>query len=133
MGDKLFCLCITEPWGGSDVANLKTTAVKTECGKYYVVNGMKKWITNGIFADYFTAAVRTGGPGMKGISLLLISKEMEGIKKRKILTQGGWCAETTFIVFENVKVPVENLIGKENLGFYYIMTNFNAERIQLVA
>merc|ERR1711871_861062 len=77
-GKKMICLCITEPYGGSDVANIQTTAEKTPDGKYYVVNGEKKWITNGIWADYFTVAVRTGGEGAMGISMLLIETENGG-------------------------------------------------------
>ncbi len=73
-GEKWICLAITEPSAGSDVANIQTTAVKTPDGKHYIVNGLKKWITNGIFSDYFTTAVRTGGKGMGGISLLVIER-----------------------------------------------------------
>jgi alkylation response protein AidB-like acyl-CoA dehydrogenase len=73
-GDKVICLCITEPQTGSDVANLTTIAEKTADGKHYIVNGQKKWITNGVFSDFFTVAVRTGGPGMRGVSLLLLEK-----------------------------------------------------------
>lgn len=131
-GEKLICLAITEPWAGSDVANLQTTAVKSPCGKFYIVNGLKKWITNGIFCDYFTTAVRTGGKGMGGLSLLLIEKSMPGVITRKMKCQGMWSSGTTFIVFEDVKVPVENLIGQENKGFSYIMKNFNHERLQLI-
>lgn len=83
-GEKLICLAITEPWAGSDVANIQTTAVKSPCGKYYIVNGLKKWITNGIFCDYFTTAVRTGGPGHNGISMLLIEKAFPGVSTRKM-------------------------------------------------
>jgi alkylation response protein AidB-like acyl-CoA dehydrogenase/cytochrome b involved in lipid metabolism len=127
-GEKAICLCITEPYAGSDVANLKTEAKKTPDGRYYIVNGEKKWITNGIFADYFTVAARTGGPGMNGISLLLIERTMPGVSCRPMNCQGVWCAGTTYVTFEDVKVPVENLIGKENLGFRYVMDNFNHER-----
>eukprot|EP01126_Amoeba_proteus_P021522 TRINITY_DN2187_c0_g3_i12.p1 TRINITY_DN2187_c0_g3~~TRINITY_DN2187_c0_g3_i12.p1 ORF type:complete len:367 (-),score=55.04 TRINITY_DN2187_c0_g3_i12:704-1804(-) len=115
-GKKVICLAITEPWGGSDVANLKTTAVKTPDGKNYVVNGEKKWITNGVYADYFTVAVRTGGPGMKGVSLLLIERG-PGITTKQMSCMGVWASGTSYITFEDVVVPVENLIGKENKGF----------------
>ena len=128
-GKKVICLAITEPYAGSDVANLRTTAEKTADGKHYIVNGEKKWITNGVFADYFTVAVRTGGPGMKGISLLLIEKSMPGVTTRQMKCSGVWPSGTTYITFEDVKVPVENLIGKENKGFQYIMYNFNHERL----
>lgn len=73
-GEKLICLAITEPWAGSDVANIQTTAKLSADGKHYIVNGLKKWITNGIFCDYFTTAVRTGKDGMGGLSLLVIEK-----------------------------------------------------------
>jgi alkylation response protein AidB-like acyl-CoA dehydrogenase len=85
-GEKLICLAITEPYGGSDVSQLKTTAVKTADGRYYVVNGMKKWITTGVHCDFFTTAVRTSDNGMFGLSLLLIEKEMKGVFLRKMKT-----------------------------------------------
>eukprot|EP01126_Amoeba_proteus_P021521 TRINITY_DN2187_c0_g2_i7.p1 TRINITY_DN2187_c0_g2~~TRINITY_DN2187_c0_g2_i7.p1 ORF type:complete len:306 (+),score=48.73 TRINITY_DN2187_c0_g2_i7:832-1749(+) len=131
-GKKVICLAVTEPWGGSDVANLKTTAVKTPDGKNYVVNGEKKWITNGVYADYFTVAVRTGGPGMKGVSLLLIERG-PGITTKQMSCMGVWASGTSYITFEDVVVPVENLIGKENKGFRYIMENFNHERWSIIA
>eukprot|EP00743_Colponemidia_sp_Colp-15_P000779 GILK01000860.1.p1 GENE.GILK01000860.1~~GILK01000860.1.p1 ORF type:complete len:565 (+),score=65.12 GILK01000860.1:52-1695(+) len=127
-GEKVVCLAITEPYAGSDVANLQTTAVKSADGKHYIVNGEKKWITNGVFAEYFTVAVRTGGEGPHGISLLLIEKDMPGVTTRQMKCSGVWPSGTTYITFEDVKVPVENLIGQENLGFKYIMYNFNHER-----
>ena len=127
-GKKVICLAITEPYAGSDVANLQTEAKRTPDGKFYIVNGEKKWITNGVFADYFTVAVRTGGPGMKGVSLLLIERSMPGVKTRQMNCSVVWASGTTYITFENVKVPVENLIGQENRGFKCIMYNFNHER-----
>ncbi|PKS11192.1 hypothetical protein jhhlp_002953, partial [Lomentospora prolificans] len=131
-GDKRICLAITEPDAGSDVANLTCEAKLSEDGKHYIVNGEKKWITNGIWSDYFTTAVRTGGPGMNGVSLLLIEREAGGVSTRKMDCQGVWSSGTTYITFEDVKVPVENLIGKENQGFRVIMTNFNHERIGII-
>lgn len=132
-GDKRICLAITEPDAGSDVANLTCEAKLSEDGKHYIVNGEKKWITNGIWCDYFTTAVRTGTPesGMNGISVLLIERT-EGVSTRKMDCQGVWSSGTTYITFEDVKVPVENLIGKENQGFKVIMTNFNHERIGII-
>jgi len=130
-GTQFICLAITEPSGGSDVANLRTTA-KDE-GDHYLLNGEKKWITNGIFSDFFTVACRTGGPGMGGVSLLLVEKNMPGVTTRKMKCSGVWCSGTTFIAFDDVKVPKENLIGKENKGFQYIMENFNHERFALCA
>ncbi|KAM0787764.1 hypothetical protein ACM66B_003821 [Microbotryomycetes sp. NB124-2] len=127
-GEKRICLAITEPEGGSDVANLVTTATKSDDGKHYIVNGNKKWITNAIWADYFVTAVRTGGKGMGGISLLVIPRT-EGVRTTKMNCQGVWASGTSYIEFDNVKVPVENLLGKENKGFQLIMSNFNPERI----
>jgi len=130
MGEKFICLAISEPEAGSDVANLTTTARRE--GDYYIVNGSKKWITNGIFSDYFTTAVRTGGPGHGGISMLLIEKTFPGVTTRKMKCMGVWPSGTTYVTFEDVKVPVTNLIGKENEGFKYIMYNFNHERWSLI-
>lgn len=131
-GDKRICLAITEPDAGSDVANLTCEAKLSEDGKHYIVNGEKKWITNGIWSDYFTTAVRTGKDGMNGISVLLIERAAGGVSTRRMDCQGVWSSGTTYITFEDVKVPVENLIGKENQGFKVIMTNFNHERIGIV-
>lgn len=131
-GDKRICLAITEPDAGSDVANLTCEAKLSEDGKHYIVNGEKKWITNGIWSDYFTVAVRTGKPGMNGISVLVIEREAGGVSTRRMDCQGVWSSGTTYITFEDVKVPVENLIGKENQGFKVIMTNFNHERIGII-
>ncbi|KAK5637272.1 hypothetical protein RRF57_012984 [Xylaria bambusicola] len=131
-GEKRICLAITEPDAGSDVANLTCEAKLSEDGKHYIVNGEKKWITNGIWCDYFTTAVRTGGEGMNGVSLLLIERDMGGVSTRCMECQGVWSSGTTYITFEDVKVPVENLLGKENQGFKVIMTNFNHERIGII-
>ncbi len=120
-GEKTICLAITEPYAGSDVAGLRTEAKKTADGKHYILNGEKKWITNGIFSDFFTVAVRTGGPGMGGVSLLLVERNMPGVTTRQMKCTGVWPSGTTYITFEDVKVPVENLVGKENEGFKYIM------------
>jgi len=126
-GEKIICLAITEPYAGSDVASIRTTATKTADGKYYVVNGQKKFITSGTFGHYFVTAVRTGSPGMRGISLLLIEKG-EGLKVRRLKTQGWRCSGTAHLVFSDMKVPVGNLLGEENHGFKMIMVNFNRER-----
>ncbi|EGX45021.1 hypothetical protein TWF173_001602 [Orbilia oligospora] len=128
------CIAITEPSAGSDVANISTTATKSSCGKYYIVTGQKKWITNGIWSDYATMAVRTGGPGPNGISLLFVplkENEGKGVERRRIKISGGGTSGTTFIDLDEVKVPVENLIGKEGMGMKYIMTNFNHERLTI--
>jgi len=132
-GEKVICLAITEPMAGSDVANLGTTAEKTEDGTHYIVNGEKKWITNGVFADFFTTAVRTGGKGMGGLSLLLMEKGAEGLETNQMQCMGVWPSGTTYITFDDVKVPCDNIIGEENKGFKYIMYNFNHERWQLIA
>ncbi|KAK3719436.1 hypothetical protein LTR37_004293 [Vermiconidia calcicola] len=131
-GDKRICLAITEPDAGSDVANLTCEAKLSEDGKHYIVNGEKKWITNGIWCDYFTTAVRTSDKGMNGISVLLIERSFGGVSTRRMDCQGVWSSGTTYITFEDVKVPVENLVGKENQGFKVIMTNFNHERIGII-
>ncbi|KAJ3289504.1 hypothetical protein HDU76_007521, partial [Blyttiomyces sp. JEL0837] len=120
-GRKNICLAVTEPYAGSDVANLRTEAKKTPDGKHFIINGEKKWITNGVFADYFTVACRTGGPGMNGLSLILVERTMPGVTTRHMPCSGVWASGTTYITFEDVKVPVENLIGKENKGFKAIM------------
>lgn len=126
-GEATICLAVTEPWGGSDVASIRTRAIRK--GDFYYVTGEKKFITGGGYADFFTTAVRTGDDaGMGGISLLLLEKDMPGITVRRIKTTGWWMSYTAHIVFDNVKVPVSNLIGQENQGFLPIMTNFNMER-----
>lgn len=131
-GKKRTCIAITEPGAGSDVANIETTAVKAPDGKSYIVNGQKKWITNGIWADYATMAVRTGGPGPTGLSLLVVPlKNTPGVQTRHLKVAGLTTSGTTFIDLEDVRVPVENLIGTEGMGMQYIMTNFNHERLSI--
>ncbi|GAA5867582.1 hypothetical protein JCM3774_001518 [Rhodotorula dairenensis] len=131
-GRKRVCLAITEPEAGSDVKNLSTEAKLSEDGKHYIVSGTKKWITNGIYSDYFTTAVRTRGKAgdAKGISFLLIPNG-PGVSRRRMYMSGQHCAGTTLLNFEDVKVPVENLIGKEHEGFKMIMSNFNHERLMI--
>ncbi|KAF7530915.1 hypothetical protein G7054_g9387 [Neopestalotiopsis clavispora] len=131
-GEKRICLAITEPDAGSDVANLTCEAKLSEDGKHYIVNGEKKWITNGIWCDYFTTAVRTSDKGMNGVTLLLIERDFGGVSTRRMDCQGVWSSGTTYITFEDVKVPVENVLGKENQGFKVIMTNFNHERMGII-
>merc|ERR1719335_783176 len=130
-GKKIICLCITESNAGSDVANLQTTA--EDKGDHYLVNGSKMWITNGIYADYFTMAVRTGPPDSahKGLSMLLLEKSMAGVSTSKMECMGVWTSGTTLITLSNVKVPKENIVGKLNEGFKQIMYNFNHERWML--
>ncbi|KAJ3073471.1 hypothetical protein HDU98_001457 [Podochytrium sp. JEL0797] len=129
LGDKNIALGITEPYAGSDVANIQTTAQLTPDGKHYILNGEKKWITTGNWAEYFVIAARTGGTGMSGISLILVERKTEGFSTRPVPCQGCRGSGTAFLMFENVKVPVANLIGKENQGFAMIMQNFNHERL----
>lgn len=128
-GQKRICLAITEPSAGSDVRSVTTTAEKTPDGKHYIVNGEKKWITNGMFSDYFMTLVRTGGPGAAGLSMLLIPRDVGGIMTRKIEIGATGMSATTYITFEDVKVPVEYLVGDEGMGFKYTMSNFNHERL----
>jgi len=127
-GEKIAALAISEPGYGSDVAGLRTTAVRE--GDFYVVNGMKKWISNGVSADFYVTAVRTGGSGTKGISLLIIPREgnEQNIVTSRILTQGHHTSHTAMIIFQNARVPVSYLVGTENKGFSLIMYNFNQER-----
>lgn len=129
-GEKIAALAITEPSGGSDVSNLKTRAVSD--GDHYRVTGSKTYITSGIRADYYTVAVRTGGEGYGGISLLLMEKGMPGFSTGQPLKKmGWWVSDTAELFFDDVKVPKANLIGAENAGFLVIMTNFQLERLNL--
>lgn len=130
-GRKQIALGITEPDAGSDVARLKTRA-RLE-GDHYVVNGSKLYITGGMRAHYLTTAVRTGEDGLKGISLLLIPMDAEGVSRARLKKQGWWASDTAQIFFDDVRVPVENLIGQENNGFMGIMLNFNGERLGMAA
>lgn len=131
-GKKRSCIAITEPSAGSDVANIETTAKKTPDGKHYIISGTKKWITNGVWTHYSTMAVRTGGPGPGGLSLIIVPLlDTPGISMRKIKVMGMRTSGTTFIELDDVKVPAENLIGTEGAGMKYIMTNFNHERLSI--
>jgi acyl-CoA dehydrogenase len=129
-GEKVAALGITEPNAGSDVANIKTRAVRD--GDYYIVNGAKTFITSGCRANFITAAVRTGEPGYKGISLLVIDSSTPGFSvSRKIKKMGWWSSDTAELSFVDCPVPVENLIGGEGMGFVGIMINFQTERLAL--
>jgi acyl-CoA dehydrogenase len=130
-GDKISALAITEPSGGSDVANLKTTAKRE--GDHFIVNGSKMFITSGMRADYYTVAVRTGRPGAAGVSLLLIERNRPGFSRNKLKKMGWWASDTAQLFFDEAKVPVDNLIGTENKGFIGIMLNFNQERLGMSA
>ncbi len=126
-GEKIIALGITEASGGSDVANIRTTAVRD--GDDFVVNGGKMFITSGMRADWLTTAVRTGGAGAGGISLLLIAMDSPGIERTRLDKMGWRCSDTAAIHFTDVRVPAANLIGPENGGFIGIMRNFNSERL----
>ncbi len=130
-GEKISALAITEPSGGSDVAQLRTTA-KLE-GNEYVVNGEKTFITSGMRADYYTVAVRTGGPGAGGVSLLLIERDRPGFTRYELKKMGWWSSDTAALRFDDCRVPAANLIGEENAGFRIIMGNFNSERLGMSA
>ena len=129
-GETIGSLAITEPGGGSDVAGIRTTAVRD--GDHYVVNGAKTFITSGTRADFVTTAVRTGGPGHAGVSLLVVEKGTPGFTVDRALTKMGWhCSDTAQLSYVDVRVPVENLVGQENAGFYQIAEQFVVERIAL--
>ena len=130
-GEKISALAITEPSGGSDVANLKTKASRDR--NDFVVNGEKTFITSGMRADYYTVAVRTGGPGAAGVSLLLIERDRPGFTRAELKKMGWWCSDTASLHFDAVRVPAANLIGQENAGFRAIMRNFNSERLGMAA
>src|SRR4051812_1629676 len=129
-GEKIVSLAVTEPEAGSDVASLHTRAVRD--GDAYVVSGGKLYITSATRADFFTVAVRTGGDGPRGISLLLIERDLPGVSVSAPLRKMGWlCSDTAELHFDEVRVPAGNLIGPENAGFYAIMNQFAAERLSL--
>jgi len=129
-GEKVSALGITEPGGGSDVAAVQTKAVRD--GDRYIVNGAKTFITSGTRADFITTAVRTGGEGRGGISMLIIDSDTPGFSvASKLKKTGWWASDTAELAFEDCCVPAENLIGQEGAGFLMIMTNFVAERLML--
>ena len=129
-GEKIAALAVTEPGGGSDVANLKTRAVRD--GDHYIVNGSKTFITSGHRADHYTVAVRTGGEGHAGISLLLMDRGTPGFSTgKKLRKMGWWASDTAELFFEDCRVPADRLIGAENAGFIAIMSNFLSERLML--
>jgi len=130
-GRKISALAITEPGGGSDVANLATTARRD--GDHYVVKGAKTFITSGIRADYYTVGVRTGGPGRGGVSLLLIERDTPGFARTPLKKMGWWASDTATLYFDDCRVPAGNLLGAENEGFSLIMRNFNRERLGMAA
>ena len=127
-GEKIGCLCITEPFGGSDVAGMRTTATKND--DHYIINGSKTFITNGVYSDYLIVAAKTD-PTSKhtGMSLFILDREMPGITATKLDKLGWKASDTGEIAFDNVKVPLKNLMGEEGKGFPYIMQHFALERL----
>ena len=127
-GEKIGCLCISEPFGGSDVAGMRTTAVKD--GDSYVINGSKTFITNGVYSDYLVVAAKTSPElGNKGISIFIMDRDTPGISATKLDKLGWKASDTGEIAFDNVKIPAENLMGEEDKGFSYIMQHFALERL----
>ena len=129
-GETIGALAVTEPDGGSDVAGLRTRAVRD--GDCFVVNGAKTYITSGVRADFVTTAVRTGEPGWQGISLLVVDRGTPGFTVSRRLDKMGWrCSDTAELSFSDVRVPVGNLVGDEGSGFVQIMQQFQSERLGL--
>ena len=127
-GDKIGCLCVTEPFGGSDVAGMKTTALRD--GDFYTINGSKTFITNGVYSDYLIVAAKTDLTSKHaGMSIFIVDRETQGISATKLDKLGWKASDTGEIAFDNVKVPVENLMGEEGKGFPYIMQHFALERL----
>jgi len=127
-GEKIGCLCITEPFGGSDVAGMRTTAIKK--GDKYIINGSKTFITNGIYSDYLVVAAKTNPENKhKGISIFLVNRDTKGITSTKLDKLGWRASDTAEIAFDNVEIPIANLMGEENAGFGYIMQHFALERL----
>jgi alkylation response protein AidB-like acyl-CoA dehydrogenase len=127
-GDKIGCLCVTEPFGGSDVAGMRTTAVKK--GETYIINGSKTFITNGVYCDYMVVAAKTNPEnGNKGISMFIIDKDALGVSASKLDKLGWRASDTAEIAFDNVIIPASNLMGDEDKGFAYIMQHFALERL----
>lgn len=127
-GEMVGCLCITEPFGGSDVAGMRTTAVKE--GNEYVINGSKTFITNGVYSDYLIVAAKTDSKKKaKGMSIFLVDRKTDGISATKLDKLGWRASDTGEIAFDNVRIPATNLMGKEGKGFSYIMQHFASERL----
>ncbi len=127
-GDKIGCLCISEPFAGSDVAGIRTTAEKK--GNTYVINGSKTFITNGVYSDYLVVAAKTQPElGNKGISIFLVDRNTKGVSATKLDKLGWKASDTGEISFDNVVISEENLMGEEGKGFPYIMQHFALERL----
>ncbi len=130
-GDAVAALAITEPSGGSDVARIQTVAKRD--GEEYIVTGQKTFITSGMHANFLTVAVRTGDVGARGVSLLLIEGDRKGVERTRLEKMGWLSSDTATLYFDDVRVPITNLIGEEGTGFSAIVNNFNAERIDMAA
>ena len=127
-GDKIGCLCISEPFGGSDVAGMRTTAVKK--GDKYIINGSKTFITNGVLSDYLVVAAKTSPElGNKGISIFVVDRETKGLSATKLNKLGWRASDTGEIAFDNVEIPANQILGEEDKGFAYIMQHFALERL----
>ncbi|TLF41619.1 acyl-CoA dehydrogenase family protein [Maribacter aurantiacus] len=128
VGKLIGCLGVTEPYGGSDVAGMRTTAVKR--GNTYVINGSKTFITNGVYGDYIILAAKTdASAGNKGISIFVVDRKAEGVTANKLNKLGWRASDTAELAFDNVEIPEENLLGEEGMGFSYIMEAFALERL----
>ena len=130
-GERIAALAITEPGGGSDVARLCTKARRD--GQEWVIDGEKTFITSGMRADWITLAVRTGGPGAAGISLLVVPGDAPGLTRSPLAKMGWWCSDTAQLRFDGVRVPLDHLLGDEGAGFHMVMQNFNGERLLMSA
>jgi acyl-CoA dehydrogenase len=127
-GDKIGCLCISEPFGGSDVAGMRSTAIKK--GDSYILNGSKTFITNGVYSDYLIVAAKTDpSEKYKGISIFVVDRETPGISATKLDKLGWRASDTAELAFDNVEIPAENILGEEGKGFPYIMQHFAFERL----
>ena len=129
-GELIGCMAVTEPFGGSDVKAIRTTAIKD--GDHYIINGSKTFITNGVNSDFIVAAVKTdSSAGAKGMSMIIIDKDTAGVSAAKLDKLGWRASDTGQIAFDNVRVPLTNLLGEENRGFFYIMQHFVSERLSM--
>jgi alkylation response protein AidB-like acyl-CoA dehydrogenase len=129
-GELIGCMAVTEPFGGSDVKAIRTTAIKD--GDHYIINGSKTFITNGVNSDFIVAAVKTdSSAGAKGMSMIIIDRDTAGVSAAKLDKLGWRASDTGQIAFDNVRVPLTNLLGEENRGFFYIMQHFVSERLSM--
>ncbi|RRQ47717.1 acyl-CoA dehydrogenase [Maribacter algicola] len=127
-GKLIGCLGVTEPYGGSDVAGMRTTAIQK--GDMYIINGSKTFITNGVYGDYIILAAKTDSTaGNKGISIFVVDRNAKGVSANKLNKLGWRASDTAELAFDNVEIPSENLLGEEGMGFSYIMEAFALERL----